>query len=292
MGRILALTDFSENSFGAAKWALFLAQKAHTGIILFHSYLGAPVIPYDTSGQWLNPEEIVTFEDECRQALSDFAQRIEGLHNSVDDFRPAIQIEFAEGHLGSKVEELIGENDIELVVMGATGKTAFGRLLTGNQIGQVIETSNKPVLIVPEGSTPQRLEKVTFAVNFDNNEIGAFHQLGHLSELFNFNIDVVHVIVADESIDDDSKQAFLKKLHNGNNIVRADYQAIKGKSVLPRLFGQCKANGCDLLAITHHQYNFLQRLLYKSTTRDALHDLKLPLLVFPSKAQNGLQIIL
>lgn len=289
MGPILVLTDFSENSFSAAKWALFLAQKAHAGMILFHSYLGAPVIPYDTSGQWLNPEQIVTFEDECRQALSEFAQRVEmeGSHNTAESFRPIIQVEFAEGHLGAKIEELIGKHDIELVIMGATGKTAFGRLLTGNQIGQVIERSSKPVLIVPEESIPQKLEKVTFAVNFDNNEIRAFHYLAHLSELFNFDIDVVHVMVANESIDDDSKQTFLKKLNNGNNIVRADYQAIKGKSVLPRLLGQCKANGCDLLAITHHQYNFLQRLFYKSTTRDALHNLKVPLLIFPSKAENA-----
>lgn len=289
MGHILVLTDFSENSFWAAKWALFLAQKVHAEMILFHSYLGAPVIPYDTSGQWLNPEEIVTFEDECRQALSDFARRIEmeGLRNNEDGFRPVIQIEFVEGHLGAKIEELIGKHDIELVVMGATGKTAFGRLLTGNQIGQVIERSSKPVLIVPEGSIPQKLEKVMFAVNFDNNEIRSFHHLAHLSELFNFDIDVVHVMVADESIDDDSKKTFLKKLHNGNNIVRADYQAIRGKSVFPRLLGQCKANGCDLLAITHHQYNFLQRLFYKSTTRDALHHLRVPLLIFPSKTENA-----
>lgn len=285
MGNILVLTDFSGHSLKAAKWAIFLAKKAPAKVILFHSYLGAPVIPYDTSGQWLNPEEVVTFEEECRQALSEFAQRVEldELHNSVDDLKPVIQTEFAEGHLGAKVEEQIEKNDIEVVVMGATGKTAFGRLLAGDQIGQVIERSSKPVLIVPEGSIPQKLEKVAFAVNFDNNEIHAFHHLAHLSELFNFNIDVVHVIVADESIDEDSKQTFLRKLKNGNNIVRADYEAIKGKSVLPRLIGRCKANGCDLLAITHHQYNFLQRLFYKSTTRDAIHDLKLPLLIFPSK---------
>jgi nucleotide-binding universal stress UspA family protein len=288
MGNILVLTDFSDHSLKAAKWAVYLAKKAHTNVLLLHSYIGAPVIPYDSSGQWLNPEEVVTFEEECRQSLSEFARRveIEGQQNNAEDFRPGIQTEFAEGHLGAKVEEQIKKNDIELVIMAASAKTAFGRLLTGNKIGQVIERCSQPVLIVPEGSILQKLEKVTFAVNFDNNEIGAFHHLGHLSELFSFNIDVVHVIVADESIDDDSKQAFLKKLNNGNNIVRADYRAIRGKSVLPRLFRQCKTNGCDWLAITHHQYNFFQRLFYQSTTRIAIDNLKLPLLIFPSKGET------
>ncbi|MBS1528756.1 MAG: universal stress protein [Bacteroidetes bacterium] len=285
MGNILVLTDFSEGSFRAAEYALFLAKKGRNNLLIFHSLMAVPVVPYDTSGQWIEPQAVVRFDVESRQRLLEFGQRIE-LECLKDDsqiFEPAVLTELGEGNLGSDVKELISKNDVELVVMGATDKTTLGRLLTGNKIGQVIEKSTKPVLIVPEGTRPGKLKKATFAVNFDNTEIRAFHHLAHFSELFNFDIDVIHVIIAGEDADNDKKKAFLEKLSNGNNIVRADYQTITGKNVWPRLYQQCKANGCDLLAVTHHQYNFLQRLFYKSTTREAVYNLKLPLLIFPSK---------
>ncbi|MBS1524188.1 MAG: universal stress protein [Bacteroidetes bacterium] len=289
MGNILVLTDFSENSFRAAEWALLLAEKSRARLVIFHSYLGVPVIPYDTyTGQGSEPEPLMRIDEEFKQALSEFAQRLEhkAAENDSNNFTPVIETELGEGNLGINVKELIEKKDIELVVMGSTEKTRFGHLLMGNKIGQVIEKVNTPVLIVPVQSRPARLEKVTFAVNFDNSEIRAFHLLAHLSERFGFSVEVVHIITAGESYNDEAKRALMDKLNNGNRIVNLGYHAVKGTAVLARLKRECKKNGCDLLAMTHRQYSLLQRMFHKSTARAALHDQKLPLLIFPSKAEE------
>ncbi|HVW15511.1 MAG TPA: universal stress protein [Mucilaginibacter sp.] len=286
MGNILVLTDFSENSFRAAEWALLLAEKSRAALVIYHSYLGVPVIPYDTyTGQHFEPEPLARIDEELKKTLSEFAKRLEdkAVQNDSNDFKPVIETELGEGNLGVNVKELVEKKDIELVVMGSTGKTSLGRLLMGNRITEVIEKIKAPVLIVPLQSRPAQLEKVTFAVNFDDSEIQAFHLLAHLSERFRFSIEIVHVITAGENYDDESKRALMEKLHNGKRIVNMGYHAVKGRSVLSRLNRECKKNGCDLLAMTHRQYSLLQRMFHKSTTRAALHDQKLPLLIFPSR---------
>ncbi|MBS1522159.1 MAG: universal stress protein [Bacteroidetes bacterium] len=286
MGNILLLTDFSESSLRAAEWALLFAEKSRANLIIFHSFLGVPVISYDTyTDQRFESGPFTRIDEKLQKVLSEFARRAELKipQNDPKAFKPAIETELGEGHLGNNVRDLIDKKDIELVVMGASGKTTLGHMLMGNKIGQVIEKSNKPVLIAPVQSKPLKLDKITFAVNFDNSEIRAFHLLAHLSELFGFNVEVVHVIIPGESNNDEAKQTLMDNLTNGNKIVGIGYHAVKGKNVLSRLYRECKQNACDLLAMTHRQYNLMQRLLHKSTTREALKDQKIPLLIFPSK---------
>ena len=291
MRSILVLTDFSDGSIRAAEWGLELAEKSNSSLILFHSYLGVPVIPFDTyTGQSADTDVNVNIEEECQLELLEFSRRLTSVHQGKQPhFNQTIQTELGEGDLGKNVAELVEKENVELVVMGSTDQTGLGHLLMGNRVVEVVEKTTRPVLIVPIQSLPGKLDKVAFAVNFDDEEVGAFHSLGHLSELFNFDIDVVHVITAGESSNDATKQTFLEKLNYGNNIFRTDYHAIKGNGVLPSLYKECKVNGYDLLAMTHHRYNLLQRVFYKSTTRKAVHNVMLPLLIFSSKVRTPIQ---
>lgn len=288
MEDILVLTDFSEGAFHAAVWALQLATQCRANLILFHSYLGVPVIPYDSyTGRYLEPETTIRMDEEANKSLMAFAERVERKINANDvlnGFKPSVKTKLGEGGLGVNVKELTRQKKIGLVVMGASDKTVFDHLLNGNKTGQVIENVSAPLLIIPLKSKPQPLKKAAFAVNFDDAELPVFNKLTHLSQLFGFDIDIVHVITGDENDDDHVRRTLMNKLDHYPQEHKVNYRAIRGKNVVHSLSDYCNNNECDLLAITHHQYNVWRRLFYKSTTREAIKDMDIPLLMFAAEA--------
>lgn len=284
MADILVLTDFSEASLRAAEWALLLAQRGHTNLTLFHSYQGLEAIPYQTYGKrYLEPDRIVRLGQKSRNTLLEFAEHVAQKAESSGrgEFTPFIQVEFAEGDLSDNIQQLTLKNDIELVVMGATNKTSWGHVLMSSNIAGVVKKTAKPVLVVPIESVPRQVNRATFAVNFDSIELPALHNLVHLAGLFKFDLEIVDVIKASETAVTKGR-TFMEKLRRKNSLFSMNYRTLKGKSIVSRLYQQCRRKTTDLLAVTHHQYYCLQQLFNKNTTRDALYELKLPLLIFPS----------
>jgi len=286
MENILVLTDFSDGAFHAAEWALKLAAQCRANLILFHSYLGFPVIPYDTyTGRYLEPETTIRLDEEANKSLVKFAERVERkAEYGPEEFVPSVKTELGEGSLSVNVKDLIRQKKIGLVVMGASDKTVFEHILNGNKVAQVMENVSVPLLIVPIKSTPVQLKKVAFAAGFDHAELHAFNELTQLSQLLDFDSDIVHIITGDENGDEDVRRTLMNKLDKNVQKHKVNYKAVKGKNVVQSLANYCNNNECDLLAITHHQYNVWRRLFYKSTTREAIKDMDIPILMFPAEA--------
>lgn len=261
-----------------------LARQGRANLTLFHSYQGLEAIPYQTYGKrYLEPDRIVRLDQKSRNTLSEFAQHVaQKAESGRAEFIPRIQVEFAEGDLSDNIGLLTLKNDIELVVMGATNKTSWGHVLMSNNIAGVINKTAKPVLVVPIESAPRQVKKATFAVNFDDIELQSLRNLVHLAGLFKFDLEIVHVIKAGDAEAAEVKRTFIEKLRKRGHLFSLDYRTLKGKSIVSRLYQQCRRKATDLLAVTHYQYYLLQQLFNKSTTRDALYELKLPLLIFPS----------
>ena len=64
------------------------------------------------------------------------------------------------------------------------------------------------------------------------------------------------------------------------------YNAVRGKDVVSRLNNLCDETGASTLALVHHQHSFFMRLITESTTKDALLNQSIPLLVIPSKMEE------
>ncbi|MGN6179099.1 MAG: universal stress protein [Mucilaginibacter sp.] len=280
MGSILILTDFSAGSLRAAEWALLLARKARLNLHIFHSYVDVPVIPYD---QYPEPEILVRIDEELHKRLNEFADSLREVAKSTrNEFEPKIQTQLGEGGLGQHVKELVSKHQIVLTVMGATEKTKLENLLMGNQIGSVIEHATGPVLIVPLHSQPISVDRVTLAIDFDHQDITAVTGLAALAGVFDFKIEAVHVQLSTAAATKNEELTFIKTLKR-DGITLENCYTVRGKSVLPRLYRECRERGSAWLAVIHHQHGVLRRLFYDSTTRTALDNLDIPLLIVPSQ---------
>lgn len=64
------------------------------------------------------------------------------------------------------------------------------------------------------------------------------------------------------------------------------FREIRGKDVVRRLNEVCNEDGADILALVHYEHSFFMRLFESSTTKKALSQQNVPLLVFPAKMEK------
>lgn len=287
MKTLLVLTDFSDNATSAAKSAVKLGQMLHANILLFNSYMSIPVTPY-VFGGGVVAEEATWMIDESKEKLHKMAKMLENeiFADGTQPFNSSIHYEHTEGNLGENVAEIIEQNQIEMVVMGAKTGGVVDHILTGSDTVSVIEHTTRPVLVIPPGVSIEQLQNVVFATDFSKDDMKSINYLVKLGKQLNFKLKVIHVCLLGEKhlISSEEETTFRKQL------IKIDfpitYEEVRGEDVVERLNMLCADTGTDVMALMHYQHSFFARLILSSTTKKALYHQKVPLLVIPSKMEG------
>ena len=140
--RILFCTDFSENADIAFEYALD-AAKRRPGCILYLLH----VIPEPEAQFWKT--YIYEIDEVDRKARQDIDAKIAETYQrripSDVHFEVAIRI----GREYVEILQFAGDNDVNLLVLGRHGHTAFGEWLFGGVTEKVMRKADCPVLVVP-----------------------------------------------------------------------------------------------------------------------------------------------
>lgn len=287
MKTILILSDFSENAGHAALSGVMFSKHLHANILLFNSNVSQSIVPQYAGGPTVM-DEFNFFEKESKENLQKIADSLTPLlGQSGSDWKPSIHTLTGAGSLGYQVERIIGQKDIEMVVMGARAGSTKDHMLLGSETYGVIDQSSRPVLIVPLNSGLEHLRRVVFATNFEEADIKAIHYLIGLGHVFNFNLDIVHVnLYGDTDITRGLRETeFMKHVHK-QKYPHINFLEVRGKDVSERLNNLCEESDADLLSFTHYKDSFFSRLFKRSTSREALSTQKVPLLIFPAKMEQ------
>jgi nucleotide-binding universal stress UspA family protein len=146
ISNILVTTDGSEAAGKAVEYAVGLAKQTSARItflsVIDTSTLVARSIPADATPTHL----IEPVEDYLRQAAEAYLEEAENLCSKKDIQSNTV---IRSGH---PVEEIIGEaekSEVDLIIMGSHGKSAFRSAVLGSVTFGVIHTDTKfPVLVI------------------------------------------------------------------------------------------------------------------------------------------------
>lgn len=138
---ILVPVDFSEFSEKAFAWALALAEKWHSHIIVLH-VVSIPMYPPLVMGTYFNPAEFESaLQKDARARAKEFAERAGGKTVQIDT-RVVL------GQPFSDICLLATQEKADLIVMGSHGRTGFGHVLLGSVAERVVRHAPCPVLVV------------------------------------------------------------------------------------------------------------------------------------------------
>ncbi|MGJ8477649.1 universal stress protein [Sphingobium yanoikuyae] len=133
--RILIATDFSDCSLHAVQMTAMLFPKARLDLV--HVYDGG--FP-----SRLDPDQTLAFaRSEAERESAEFAARPELAGHA----RP-FQVELIEGRASEVLPTLIAQRDVDLLVLGAHGRSGFVHALIGSRASELLEGAPCDVLMV------------------------------------------------------------------------------------------------------------------------------------------------
>ena len=161
MKNILLLTDFSVTAMDACKYALKIFEGQDAEFYLLNAY------EMDFGG--------VPYAIHIKNELEDTSKI--GLHNQLTELQVSypnakIHTKSSFGTLNQVVMDAIAEYEIDFVLMGGRDESTLEHFLLGSSAYELIKHINIPTFIVPTGVQCKSLEKVTFACDLHQLNLG------------------------------------------------------------------------------------------------------------------------
>ncbi|HLP12373.1 MAG TPA: universal stress protein [Flavobacteriales bacterium] len=271
---ILVPTDFSSNAHNALEYAVRLARKSDSKVVLIHAfhirYLSA-----DIPMQYV-AEQLIAVEQEAESLLATLCQKI----------RSKYHVECSYINKQRLVTELVSDcirwEDPFLVVMGTKGASGIRKMLIGSNTAKIIEKATCPVLAIPNKVDYRSIKQITYATDYRKGDLQAIKKLVAFATPYKAHITILHVCEDDLSteVENEDMNMFEDKVRKEILYKDISYQLIYGKYLEKSLDAYVKREAPDVLAMSTHKRTLFQKLFSHSDTKQMAYHTKIPLLAF------------
>ncbi|RZK73062.1 MAG: universal stress protein [Pedobacter sp.] len=282
MKNILVLTDFSIKAACAAEFAMHLAIKTRTNLLLCHAVEHALPITQEIEFSWLpiNNE----WENDCLAELKVVKRNLEEVvvqYNS-DCFKPNITYTCATGTITSVTSRILKKNTVGLIVCGSHKANNLFRFFSESHSHAIMDNINCPVLFIPEGLKFKGVENITYATDLSFNNSKVIPYLAKLAVPLNAGLAVNHISVGEFSsiVPDRSITYALRKLLV-DDLPALSYHCIQHVDVRAALLEMTSSGTTGILVLVHKKYDFMERLLNYSMSKHLSGRAQIPLLILP-----------
>lgn len=285
MKTIAVLTDFSERSEHAAKYALHLAQKLKANILLVNAFLVPADIPMIASEvAW--PSDYEEDKSEAEKELDKLCQKLVGqleAHLLPGDYLPKITFECKEGPICNALAALEEHKDVFLTVIGTHASDRITSLVFGNSCRQIIDSTQLPLLLVPEHTRFTVPEKFAFATNLGYRDVAYLEAFTRFAACFSGDITVINVTKAHPGTEQcsDDMAIFTGQAKHKINYKKIAYCSVPARDPELGLEWLLQRSKPDMLVMMHHESGFLKILLNGSLTQKMAAHTPVPIMVLP-----------
>lgn len=277
MKTILVPTDFSFSANNALNYAVKLAKKEHSKILLLHVFhVPYPIVehPMDMAIQ-----ENITTRKETEKQIKLLAEKIKKLHIDCDSY-------IEEGVLVDVVLDVVKKKKVDFIVMGTRGSSGLSEIFMGSNASNVIGKVTCPVIAVPEDAIFNDLKKIVYATDYNSADITNLKYLVEISKVFKSSIEIVHVVDNDiltEQEQEEKMEKLKRKISSKINNTKLSYKVLFDSNIEEKLEHYLLTKNSSLLATSTEQGGFFENLFKSSFTKKLVCHTKIPLLAFHHK---------
>ncbi len=132
------------------------------------------------------------------RSISNLQSRVYELEDELakikdDSYKPEIRHLGDEGSIVYKLNDIIAENNIWLVIMGTKGESFAANILFGSNVFKVLDKIHCPVLIIPQNATVEDFEKIGYATDLKSDDLSIIEWLKDLTEIFQIELFMMNV---------------------------------------------------------------------------------------------------
>lgn len=273
--RILIPTDFSATALNAISYALELYSEVPCEFYLLNAF---QISGYSVDSP-LEPEPgDIAFKvgkDESENGLSDLLENLSHHPENPNHYFYTIA---TYNSLLHAVKMVIGEKDIDLVVMGTKGITGAESLIFGTNAINIMEgITTCPVLAIPEAYRFDSPKEIVFPTDFKAHyKRRELNYLLDIASLHKATIRVLHIQGSkDLKRDQKNNKELLKTILETTD---HSFDTLVGRSVHKAIEAFVKSRGCNMIAIINRKHTLLDNLLSRPLVKEIGYHYKIPIL--------------
>ena len=191
---IAVFYDFSKPSEHAARYALHLAKKLKTNILLFDISFATLQKKQKIQAKLAGSANGDTVP--LRSELLEFGKNIDTeqiLSNSPGAYLPSINCDTTCGDLAQIMASVLSNSEIIMITTSPFNKESLAEFLISNTCKLMLDWSTIPVLIVPECTLIRNIEKMVFCTSLSSRDADYINALAHLLKPFGPELMIVHL---------------------------------------------------------------------------------------------------
>lgn len=271
------LTDFSENAFRAAEYGSFIAAPLQVERIILYSAYQSLLVGTDLPNSYVKDSQAIY--EETMENLGLLQDRVSTLTGG----KIKIDMVAEEMILPGEINNFLKAENVDLLVMGVSGKSGIEKLLLGSTTSHMIEASDVPVLIVPK-ETPigQPFHSIIFTTDLKDSNTIPVHQLYKVLEAFPVPVKVVNV----ESQTQDNRYTVERKeaitdLHKIFEKHNATIEYLGDNDIVDTVLDYADRHEASLIIMVPKKQGFFAKIFNKSISKKLAYHSNVPMLALP-----------
>ena len=282
MNKILCPVDFSAASLNAIEFAAQIGAQHQASLTLFHAFTAEEfdqmLADVDLARRFPseNTDNAAGYAKEILGGLADEVVRISGPQGLT-----GCDYHFSDGPLEQQLVTYADHNGYQLVVMGTAGVKDIYEQYRGSHTAKTIDRAHCPVLCIPEKVQYQRLEKVMYATDYQEEDTEILKQVIALVAPFGAQVEVIH-IVHDQNLSDEAvHRDYVERIRQVIDYERLHFsQQVYEEDAQHGIDHYAIEQEVDLVVLMRKHRNFLERLLEDDSTHRLSYFATYPVLVF------------
>lgn len=278
MKTILVPTDFSIPADYAIHYAIGLAKKFNSSIILYHAF-----IPFESGfySYTQSTKENLETENNLIKRLDKIK---EGLLKKNKQLSVSIHVD--RGPESIRLVEFCKKKKIDLIVMGTTGASGLKEVIIGSFTADTMVKAPCPVLAIPKGCKFRIPKRITFASDYHKTDIQAIRFISEWNMPFKAQINILHIDDKEQTAASESEvfTKFKNKIEKECENVPITFQHTEGTDISKAILEITLNDKTDILAISPIKHKgFWNNFFHKSITKTTAYHIRIPLLSIPVK---------
>ncbi len=274
--KILVPVDFSEHASYALEVAAQWARQHGAEILVLHM-LGLFESSYELD-ETSAMAEAKYYMKMAKKRFNEFLDKeyLEGIsvHRIVQNYK-----------IFSELNQVAGEQDIDLIVMGSHGTSGIGGFFVGSNTEKVIRSAEVPVLVIKKQTPNFGMKEVVFACDFNLENESAYRKAMKLFQRLGAKVHLLYVNLPNtqfkSSTEIEEKMAnFLFVVHDGKAVLNETPVCVCDHTIEMGIYRYCKKVNADLLAMPTHGRQGLSHFFRQSLAEDIANHIDLPVMTF------------
>ncbi len=184
-----------------------------------------------------------------------------------------------QGTVATAATSIALREDYDLIVMGTQGASGIKKALIGSNTGHVIKESNVPVLAIPSDSDWGKENKISVAIELENEDEKYFKKLFFLTKGLKLPYEFFHVNTNGtfgKDIEFKGLEVLIKEQYPDQEI---SFTVLNSKDVNKGIEQYLNQNPGAMLVMFYKNKTFFEYLFNKSTSLEMAYHTHVPLLV-------------